>query len=372
MRMSAERADESWSDALQAAQDRCRAALTDGAPPPRTTLMERVLAAAVMSDEAALQDLRAPGARDEDAFLIDWAGFWAFGAEWSGGLPPPAAPVSNWAGEQAWMQYRRRTAAARSSADQGLAALDYSNGPLRISAQVNGVEGHFILDTGASTSVIRPDFAARAKVVADGPERVVWDGAGASGVFVSARADRFQTGTWWSRNLPLDILELNTALDADGILSPFDLFDRNSVTFDGPRARLLVGQDDVVPKIPVFWSEGVPSLRVRTENGAHLMLLDTGAGGTLILSDGLDQPHFDTATAIGSAPIARLGDITLTPVGCPPFSDVLYAKPRGPTRLRPLPRLFDGYLGITWFSRHQVTFPKQRGLIHVALPKETS
>lgn len=372
MRMSAKLAHVTWSDALMAAQDRCRTALTEGTSQPNATWTDRLLAAAVRSDNDTLHSLRALAECDEDAFLFDWAGFWAWGEAWPGVLPPPAPPISNWEAEQAWIQFRRQASAERSSAEQGYATLDYSDGPLRISARVNGTEGRFILDTGASTSVIAPDFAARARVAADGPERIVWDGAGASGVFVSARADHFEAGTWWARNVPLDILEMNTALDVDGILSPFDLIGRKTMTFDGPGSRLVIGQEDVGPDVPVFWSEGVPSIRVSGRQGNCLMLLDTGAGGTVMISDRLEQSNFETATAIGSARIARLGEITLTPEGCPPFTDTLYAKPRSPTRFRPLPRLFDGYLGTTWFGRYQVTFPAQRGFIQVALPKETS
>lgn len=369
MRTSANLKHASWSETLLAAHQRCRTALSAGAQLPTATQTERLIAAALCSDEDTLRSLSDFGKCDEDTFLFDWIGFWAWGAGWPGVTPLPAVPISDWAEEYAWIQHRRRAFAERSCAAEGYMALDYSNGPLRICARVNGVEGGFILDTGASSSLVRPGFARRAGVIPDGPERTVWDGSGASSVLVTARATHFEAGTWWAKNVPLDVLELTPSLDADGILSPFDLIDRNTISFDGPGSRLLIDQRDVAANIPVFWSEGVPSLRVRSDRGSHLMLLDTGAGGTVMISDGLDEPSFDTATAFGSASIARLGEFALTPEGCPSFTDTLYAKPMHVTKFQPLPRLLDGYLGTTWFRQYQVTFPKRRGRMHVAQPR---
>jgi hypothetical protein len=245
-----------------------------------------------------------------------------------------------------------------------------------VEATINGVAGRFILDTGAPSSVLTPQFARRAGIAPAGPERPVYDGAGLSAPLCPARADRVAVGDWLGRGLPLAILPLAAPLATDGIFAPFDLFGHTSLTIDGPGGELRVGAHGAPPGsclVPLFWSEGQASVRARCGRTPLWLLLDTGAGALVLVADAAaracivgDGTGFRSHTALGGVGIDRAGrcQLVLAP-SLAPLDLPVYLKARPPGPPRPLPRLVDGYLGLSFFRTHVVHFPARRG--HVAI-----
>jgi hypothetical protein len=352
-----------------AAQEALCETLLRGQIPQPGDWLSQLSNASLTSHNTALLALMSNCTDPVTAFLADWAGFWAFGPAWKSPIPyhPLEGPL--WVDDQAWMMYRRQVSPLERRASTGTIDLDFATGPLRINAAINGTIGHFILDTGAPSTVVAPEFGKRAALRETCLSRDAFDGAGNRGTLRTAIAATVTAGTWHGQDIPMDILELEDALGIDGILSPFDLFGHQTLVFDGPAERLHIGGAEAGKAIPVVWSEGTPSVRAKINDADLFLLLDTGAGGTVVLRDALGKPDFSSPTAIGTAEISRLPETVVLLDGQPPFLGPVFAKARPPFRPRPLPRCVDGYLGTPWFSQHCVTFPKQRGTALIALER---
>lgn len=359
--------------------------LGNGMNPGRDGLISRITRAALSSDgsdlAAAIARMAArqgaPGVPADLAFLCDWAGFWAFGPGWSPPLRAYRPSRAEWGADQDWMDWRRACEHSVRRALAGRVPLALDAGLWWVEARINGVAGRFILDTGAPSSVLTPQFALRAGIAPAGPERPIYDGAGLSAPLCPARADRVEVGDWQGTALPLAILALAAPLAADGIFAPFDLFGHAGLTIDGPSGELRVGARHA-PRgsclVPLFWSEGQASVRARFGDTLLWLLLDTGAGALVLVADAAarvciagDGTGFRSHTALGAVGIDRAGrcqfvlDPSLAPLDLP-----VYLKGRPPGPPRPLPRLVDGYLGMSFFRTHVVHFPARRGRVAIS------
>ncbi|MGJ4948213.1 aspartyl protease family protein [Bradyrhizobium sp. HKCCYLS20291] len=327
--------------------------------------------AALLSDTTVLTDHIAAAGRVDDAdlqFLADWAGFWAFGAEWPSPIAARPPTLKRWQDDQAWMLGRRRHAAAEQRAGRGLVRF-ISGSPLPCARiELNDVSGVVILDTGAPSSVITPEFSERAGLARRPGSRMAYDGAGNGTEISSVVAAAVRIDDWDGANLPFETMPLSAALGVDGIVSPFDLFGRVSLTFDHDRRRLDIGElppaDAVVQRL--FWSEGSASIRVDIAGETMFALIDSGAGATVVTDEaasrmGSGGEPFRSVTAMGSVIVSALGSATIMLPNMPALLQPLYVKATAPQRLRPLPRLADAYLGWPWFMSHKVHFPAQRG-----------
>jgi len=344
----------------------------------RTTLAGQLSLAALLSDTKALKVGIAHAMVGDDPdvqFLADWAGFWAFGPEWRSPLPARPTRQAGWREDQQWMLNRRRRAHTEYRDKEGEIALIVGSGPLRAAVEVNGVSGIMILDTGAPSSVLTPEYASRAGLDVEGSTRVAYDGAGLRQTLCAARAAEMRVGNWTARNIPFDTSIIDAALATDGIMSPFDVFGRVGLTFDLSRARLIVGgpPDGAAASHPLFWSQGVASVRVQINGASALALLDTGAGATVLTHEtaararlARDAHEFRTATAFGAVSVTTLGTAEITIPGFPGLRQSLYAKQSTPIRLRPFPHLADAYLGQSWFAHYTVHFPVERGSLFLS------
>lgn len=111
---------------------------------------------------------------------------------------------------------------------------------LEVKAILNGVEGSFIVDTGASNSCVGLDAAEKFDLsVTDSPIKAA--GAGASEMLTKvARNNTIQIGTWHKKNIELilfDLTHVNTALithkanPVDGIIGA-DILKKGKVIID--------------------------------------------------------------------------------------------------------------------------------------------
>ena len=98
---------------------------------------------------------------------------------------------------------------------------------LELKAQINGVKGRFILDTGASNSCVGLDAIAHFKLIAEESETKA-AGAGATNMETQlSKRNALKIGKWRTHNLNLvlfDLSHVNTALtdhnakEVDGII----------------------------------------------------------------------------------------------------------------------------------------------------------
>ena len=363
---------------LSRLQDELKRRLREDEPlePPfaegETALAWRISRASLLNDRPALRATIAEVLQSDDPdlrFLADWACFWTFGAGWHSLLPLLSPRLASWRDDQQWMLNRRRRASMERRTATGDVPLLVAPGPLRAEIEINGIAGTIILDTGAPSSVLAPEFARRAGLVAEDVTRDAYDGAGRRGTLAAMRAATVRLGNWRGENLPFDTLTISAPLGVDGIVAPFDLFGHAAMTFDLARTRLLIGAPPAAAAIarPLIWSEGVAYLRVVLGGAPALALLDTGAGATVLTEETATRAgllravrQFESPTALGTVNVTALGESTIALPGLPALRHPFYAKALTPPRPRPLPRLTDAYLGRTWFAHHGVHVPAER------------
>lgn len=351
------------------------------------------IAAAVGRQVPALTALATAAAAEPDAYrpetrhVIDWSGFWTLGPDWRSPLAdrfPAAALPAHWRADREWLAVRRRIGAGRAAAD-GVAetSLDLAHGPARVEARLNGTTARAILDTGAPTTLVSARFAARAGLVAE-PDagRSASDGSGAQTVIHTARADSLAIGDYERLSPAVDVLETDLSLDIDAIVSPLDLAAGAAVLLDGEAGVICIGPEPAVrtlagalgPRHRLIWSEGAPYLRATLGRETRAwLLLDTGAGATVIVDDLAQRLGFDaqfsgarSATAFGDVAFAPGPSLLLRIAGLGEESEASYVKPRPVRRLRPLPSLADGYLGRTWFLGRRVMIAADRRTARVS------
>ena len=340
----------------------------------------RLIAAALLSDRAALsQEIAALAGRTnataDDAFVADWAGFWAFGPGWP---PVPGAPMpenAEWLGEWHWMQGRRQHWPQETRQGRGEIPLRPDPGPVQVDFALNGVTGVAILDSGAPSSVLNRGFGLRAGVgTLPAHGRQIRDGAGLAAPMQAVVVDHLGIGPWQGRRLAMDMVDLPT-LPCDAILSPFDLFGRVAMTFDTGRRRLILGAPPPAAGVSLrgLWSAGVPLVVAGIGSALLFALLDSGAGATVLDAAAADRAgigahgrRFDSPTALGQTAIETAGAAALALPGLPVFHEPVYrrATPRHPPP--PLPRPAEVLLGRRWFDAHQVHFPARRGRVILA------
>jgi hypothetical protein len=125
------------------------------------------------------------------------------------------------------------TAPAEASVDIPFTLLEGGN--IVVSVTMNGRPARFLVDSGASATVLAPASAAAAGVSTQ--EAVE---AQAGGGQVGARAGSLASlvvGTWELHPLPVAVMKLGVAGDYDGVLGN-DVLHQRLVEIDFPRARL--------------------------------------------------------------------------------------------------------------------------------------
>lgn len=342
-----------------------------------------ILNAGARNDKDALSSIVQQAAHAEEIdpdyiFLIDWLSLWTFGPSWQSPLPRVVPSIQAWQAEAVWMHKRRSLACSFIRDHTGEVEISDEPGPVKITASINGESGTFILDSGAPTSIVTPTFARIAKLQQSGEQRVVYDGAGIASSMCTAKANEIEIGNWTGKNCCIDILKLNDELPVAGIFSPFELFHGLSITYELNQNRLRIGStpDDVqfLSCQPLYWAEGAASVKVCVQDKPLFALIDSGAGGFVMMQDSADQvgltknsrKNLQSATAFGSVSIADFHVTTIKIPALETFEDRVYVKPRPTERIRPLPRLVDCYLGTSWLKKHIVHFPAKRNVIEVA------
>lgn len=363
-----------WPDALAVAHV---AAGLDASAVPDNEPAQRIMVAALSGDPAALAgaiDAVPAGALPDLRFLADWAGFWGLGPSWSSPHNGARPQRTDWAADAEWLAWRRSAEAHANRPSDGIVPLDASDGPLRCSGTANGRRIRAFLDTGAPTSLISHSLAKKLNLVGLCTKREVIDGSGQRAEVSQAILADLTLGSWHGQNLPVDIAPLAPDLNVDAILSPFDLFSEMSLTFDFEAWQAYLGEacpEDAM-RTNIYWSEGTASLKLFVGDKPVWMLVDTGAGGVVLdqrwaTQSGLmdrQSRAFESATALGSTRVTALGRLPLTLGELPPVMLPAYSKPPSCViRQRPLPRLADGLLGISWLRRFKLHVPANRRLL---------
>lgn len=196
------------------------------------------------------------------------------------GEPPPPFPPG-----------ARRWGRPTATFDPAIAATlgeKHATGP-RADAILCGTRGRFMIDTGASRTVVSTDFAERAGLAVL-PE----------GTFETS-SDAILTSGRWCRELrfgpmtagPLRFAEIRTRAlhavlgsDVDGMIGA-DVLRLAVVEFDFPRGTITI-RDPALPVpgvaesdwVPVEWPSGQPAIRCRFEGDREgLFMIDTGSDG---------------------------------------------------------------------------------------------
>ncbi len=133
---------------------------------------------------------------------------------------------------------------------------DYYSIPLKktktnhfsLSAKINGIKGHFILDTGASNTCIGIDLVEKFNLTAEASETKA-AGAGATEMDTQQASDvKIKIGKWKYYNLHLvlfDLSHVNTALinhlvkPVDGIIGA-DVLEKGKAIIDYKKKRLYL------------------------------------------------------------------------------------------------------------------------------------
>lgn len=117
-----------------------------------------------------------------------------------------------------------------------------------LKAQINGVKGRFILDTGASNSCVEMKSGAKFKLVAEDSD-VKAAGAGASEMEIQeSQENSIKIGKWKRKNTHLvlfDLNHVNTALEnhgaktVDGIIGA-DILNSSKAIIDYNKSKLYL------------------------------------------------------------------------------------------------------------------------------------
>jgi hypothetical protein len=109
-------------------------------------------------------------------------------------------------------------------------------GNIVVSVTLNGRPARFLVDSGASATVLAPASAAAAGVAAHGTIEAEGGGGQVSGVRAGLLAS-LRVGRWEVRDLSVAVMKLGAAGDYDGVLGN-DVLHQRLVEIDFPRARL--------------------------------------------------------------------------------------------------------------------------------------
>jgi len=371
-------------------------------PPGLHEWKDRFAVAAATLDVAALRDLEASLPRAGDAgahrlrFLAVWSSWWTEGplvaAHRARGLQADGA---------AWTVHERQALAylqalgdlhvRRRDLSAAARTASHASGPGQIAIRVHGalpvlvarfhgVEGRFVLDTGAPGNLVTTAYAQRAGLEPAPGGRTVYDGGGSSIKLRPAIASEVAfAGAPPVVDAVIDVADLGPRFPFDGLISPQALWRGLDLCLDGPALQLRIGPIAArsVHEAPLRWVEGQPYVLASAGGRTLHMLLDTGAGGNLLMDDAARSlqlavdPGAGTvrsATAAGFATIQAGGSLRVR-IGTAPEEALHYAvKRRGP----PAPACFasplQGYLGWPWIAQRETLLPADRRILHFSAP----
>ena len=179
----------------------------------------------------------------------------------------------------------------------------------------------FLIDTGANTTLVTPEFAKRYGIrdpaaAPAGPVSVL-SADGRPVILEAVTIGRIALGDARFENISARIydcasLSAHLGVKIDGILG-FPLFRETLLTFDYPRNRIVLARPDrdaLIPglAVPFNNTNKTPLINVRLGDRSFLVLLDTGSDAALTLNPvGLD-PVFAFGPRIGSTVSTLSGD----------------------------------------------------------------
>lgn len=176
---------------------------------------------------------------------------------------------------------------------------------------------HFLIDTGASITLVSPAFAqayATDQATVDVPPVRVASADGRLITLGAVRLRRLQLGEARFDHVPAlvydcEALSAHLGVTIDGILG-FPLFRDTRLTLDYPRSRVLIGPadaDSLVPGVPVPFDNDrhIPLIPVQLGERTFTALVDSGSDGPLHLNPYGLNPVF----LYGPKPGATIGTL---------------------------------------------------------------
>jgi len=165
----------------------------------------------------------------------------------------------------------------------------------------------FLLDTGATPSVVDAKVAAKLHLVVTPTSIAVLNGNVPGG---TATLPSLQIGSTYSENLPVLVQDLSFLQKAlpiriDGIVG-LDVFGQSSFVIDYPSREIRFGPTPSMPgSIPLQLKEGLAIIDATVNRAPVHLLLDTGASSLILFEDTPELP----AKSGSSRPSAKtIGD----------------------------------------------------------------
>jgi predicted aspartyl protease len=262
-----------------------------------------------------------------------------------------------------------------------------------IRASVNGLpEDSFILDTGASTSVLTRSYCDRHGIpyLKDCPFPVT-DSAGNEIEAYPALVDRIEIANVIVRNWAVNVIELSPKIQVAGIVSPLETFRGMAVELDmrSREFRLhlqpvpadwLAGEQ--VRTTPLAWDEGKSFVQATIDGKAEgWFLLDSGAAGNSITPGFARALGIDPAASqpFASVTAGGVGQATVGPVVSVAVGDsrparleffIMEPVPDDPDAEEPL--VSSGFLGVPWMNNRKLLWPPDRRSLLFTEPSSDS
>jgi predicted aspartyl protease len=254
-----------------------------------------------------------------------------------------------------------------------------------IRASVNGLPpGSFILDTGASTSVLTRDYCERNRIPYRQTPFPVRSGAGGEIQACPALVERLDLGEIQLQHWTANVIDLNPRLQIAGILSPLSTLRGIATEFDMRRrefrvhpglsaAEWMSSAGEPVRSARLVWDGGNVFVRA-TVNGASdgWFLFDSGAAEICLttafaLQLGLvlnAENAFDSVSAGGTTRVTPGPTVTLAVSGAPPHETESFLIDHAEDPDSPIPLTCSGYLGVSWMAgRRLLVSPDARELL---------
>ena len=182
---------------------------------------------------------------------------------------------------------------------------------------------HFLIDTGASVTLVSPEIAARYSAKNAGPTATplvrVKSATGETALLTSTTLRRIELGGASFENVQALIYDCSTlsahlGIQIDGVLG-FPLFRETLLTLDYPRSRVLLQDRSATPLLPGTTigfnnDRKTPIIPLRLGNQTFVGLIDSGSDVALSLNPiGLD-PKFSVPPRPGATVATLSGDRT--------------------------------------------------------------
>lgn len=165
-------------------------------------------------------------------------------------------------------------------ADSVTLPVEILGGHVYVKTKVNGIDGRFVLDSGAGIVVLTPEFARKLGFLAGGKKGTA-TGVGGNVKIETAALTTLETGGARLENVLAAVIPMPQALEADGLLG-FEYFQAFVVTLDYENARLTLTK----PKKFQPTGDGLPlkvtrtpAVEVSLDGHKAQMEVDTGANG---------------------------------------------------------------------------------------------